>query len=184
MILPKSRVYFARCLTWSGQDMMAIKVGLAIDPVKRAKSVCSQQPYECELVATVPGDSFIEHFVQMWLRAYHLGGEYFRAEGETIRLMDHAREHGELPLPVSERQLGVKFSELDVSGFMARNHLTFRDVEALSGTARGHYQKRFERTGYMNRRMLAALAVAAVKRGVSVQWPLDFIPEKPMQKAA
>lgn len=179
-----SEVYFARCVGWNGADLGAIKIGVAFEPASRVLSVCSQLPFECELVTSVPGDLFVEFFVHMWLRQQRLGGEYFKAEGETLRVMEHAKQHGALPFPLFETTAGNwSFAGLDVKGFMDRHGISFKEVERLSGISPNHYSKVFERTGTLNRRGFAALAVAAVKRGLSVHWPRDFMPAK-MAKAA
>lgn len=183
---PKSHVYFARCISWNGADLDAIKIGLSVWPQHRVRAVASQQPFVCELIGQFPGDMFAEYFVHMWLRQHKLGGEFFKAEGEVLRLADHARKTGELPFPIFEENPNRPwtFQAIRIDDYMERHSITFDDIEADAGVAGDYHRKHFARGGGPNRRFLAALAVCAVKRGLEVHWPLDFIPPRQIMAAA
>jgi len=175
--IPNSSVYFAKCIAANGMDMDCIKIGLSHEPVDRVVSVSIQLPFSCELIASVPGDVFLEHFVHMWLRSHKVGGEYFHARGEVLQIAEYARQHGKLPFKVYETGED-NWHRVDVPSYMSKHGITFKEVERLSGVTAGLYRKLIERKPCGNRRFLAALAVTAIKRGLSVTWQRDFIPSR------
>lgn len=176
MILPNSSIYFARCIGWDGTDMHAFKIGMSHVPDERTAAISSQLPFACEIVATAPGDLFVEGVVHMWLRNHKLGGEYYKAEGETLVLVEFAKRHGRLPFPITHDGNTYSLADVDIKSFMEKHGLDFDEVERLAGVSAGYYRKLFDDGTRFNRRFLAAVAVSVMRRGFSVQWPLDFIP--------
>lgn len=180
MIRHPGHVYFARCVAANGADMEAIKIGLSYDPPARIASVGSLLPFTCEFIGSTPGCLFAENFIHMWLREEAIGGEYFHARGETLRVADHVARTGELPPDMRAIQIAdetiVDFRTVEPSTFMHRHKITFEDTEKLAGVGADYHRKLIERKPKGNRRFLAALAVTAVRKGRSVYWPRDFQP--------
>lgn len=183
MIVPKSRVYFAKCDTVFGLDMGVVKVGLSHSPMDRVKAV-SNGPFVCSLICDTPGDMFLEHFCHMWLHKDRIGGEYFKHSVEVTRLVDSIIETGSLPFPIKFVQPEGVFVELDVASYMDAKGISFRDIEKASGVSCQRYRKVLEKQRYGSRKFLAALAVTAVKHGHTIKWSRDFKPPLGLRSAA
>lgn len=184
MIVPNSHVYFAKCETVDGIDMGVVKIGLSHDPVQRMKMLGANEPFRCELICHTPGDMFLEYFCHMWLKAEHVAGEYFRHSEEVDRLVASVQSKGKLPFPIKFVGKEGFFIHLDVAGYMDRNGITFRDIEKATGVNTQNYRKLLEKQSYGNRRFLAAVAVTAVKKGLTVHWARDFKPANEARAAA
>lgn len=184
MIKPGSEVYFADCHTVDGADMGVIKVGLSYRPMRRVKMVTVTEPFVCELICHTPGDMFIEYFCHMWLKDYHVAGEFFRKSVETDRLIKSIKDTGKLPFPIKFVSAEGLFSQLDVVGYMENNGISLADVERATGITTQHYKKVLEKARSGNRRLLAAVAVTAVKKGLTIHWARDFKPSKEIARAA
>lgn len=180
-VYPDSSVYFAKCVALDGYDLKATKIGLSHDPEKRIPQVAAGQPFKCELIASVPGNLYLEYFLQIWLRGECLGGEFFYGE-ETTRITEYARKYGRTPFRVKEGREDIYFSKIDCLDYMARHGITFKDISKHSGVYAERYNDLLKREPWGNRRFLAALSVTAVKKGIPVKWPHDFLPRE--EKAA
>lgn len=168
------KVYFAGCYAPDGYDMKVVKIGCANDPAKRVQMVQTGQPFECRLLAQMPGDTFMEYFVHMWLRQDHISGEFFHHRDETRRLIDFVSERGRHPFPIDWRAPEGGFKTLDVVQFMGRHEITLRDVRKIAGVTCFGYDAMLKKDRCGNRRFLAALAVTAVRKGIRLRWPTDF----------
>lgn len=185
MIVPNSNVYFADCETVDGIDMGVVKVGLSHKPEERVRMVTTTEPFICKLVCHTPGDMFLEYFCHMWLNNDHVAGEYFRRSDEVKRLIASIKDTGSLPFPIEFVEPEGFFIHLDVAGYMDRNGISFRDVEKATGITTQHYRKILAKKKCGNRRLLAAVSVAAVKKGLTVHWARDFKPvEENVREAA
>lgn len=184
MILPDSSVYFATCTTVDGVDMGVVKIGLSYDPAERMKMLAATEPFQCELICSTPGDMFLEYFVHMWLNEYRVAGEYFRKSPELDRLIHSVKKTGKLPFPIKFVSKEGTFVDLDAAQYMARTGITFRDIERSTGVSGQHHKKLLEKRPCGNRRFLAALAVTAVRKGLTIRWSRDFKPPEPVEKAA
>ncbi|WP_127524051.1 hypothetical protein [Mesorhizobium sp. Z1-4] len=176
MIVSGSYVYFASCHALDGYDLGVVKIGLSHEPGKRLGSVRMNTPFRLRFVCSAPGDMFYEFFVHMWLRATRVTGEYFAKSDELTRIVDHVKTTGRLPFPIKEVPGDVQFKLLRPLDFMQRHRISFRDLEKEAGVTTQSYRRLLERAPEGNRRFLAALAVTAVRRGLSIEWPRDFIP--------
>ena len=177
MIRPNSNVYFAKCFTHNGVDMQMIKVGLSYQPDIRADYLRSEMPFKFELLCSTPGDMFVEYFVHIWLREHKVSKEYFAQCEETDRIIKHVKTTGKLPFPIKFVSKEGMFSELRPLNYMAKHGISFREIEQLSGVSTQHHKKRLEKEPAGNRRFLAALAVTAVKKGLTINWARDFRPD-------
>lgn len=171
-----SNVYFADCIAINGVDMGVVKIGLSHDVHKRVEAVAVNQPFKCKLICYTPGDLFLEYFVHMWFWKDRVSGEFFRRSDELCRVMDAVQMEGRLPFAVTRKGRDINFCENDCVGYMKRMGISFKDIERHAGVTTQHYQKLLEKQGYGNRRFLAALAVASVKMGNSINWVRDFRP--------
>lgn len=169
-------LYFAKCLAPDGYDLNVVKIGCAEKPEKRIKSVATNQPFTCELVATAPGGMFLEHFTHMWLRNHKLTGEFFHNRGEVAELMEYVRKHGRHPFPISFRGPEGWFKTLDLVHFMDKFGISMRDVSKTAGVTFSSYDALLKREQCGNRRLLAAVSVTAVRRGFHITYPADFRP--------
>lgn len=184
MIIPNSYVYFAECETIAGVNMGVFKIGVAHNPESRVKSVTANEPFFCNLVCFTPGDMFLEYFCHMWLKADHVAGEYYRDSEELQRIIRSIKDTGSLPFPIKLVEPEGMFIHLDVVSYMDRNGISFRDIEKATGLSSQHYKKMLEKQPCGNRRFLAAVAVTAVRRGITVHWARDFKPAEETKVAA
>ncbi len=170
----KGNVYFAGCYAPDGYDMKVVKIGCANDPAQRVQMVQTGQPFDCRLLAQMPGDTFMEYFVHMWLRDERISGEYFHMRGKTIELVNYVARHGRHPFPIEKVGPEGWFTTLDLVQFMDRHDIDLADVKKHAGITCNGYEALLKREKCGNRRFLAALCVTAVKRGISIAWPTDF----------
>jgi hypothetical protein len=168
------KVYFGKCFSLDGYDLKVVKIGCAGNPEQRVRQVQTGQPFRVELAAFMPGDMFLEFFIHMWLREEAVSGEFFRLGSETARLLDHVKETGTHPFPIIWSEPEGWFKTLDVVQFMGRHDITLSEVRKLSGATCKAYDVLLKKERCGNRRFLAALAVAAVKKGIQIDWPKDF----------
>lgn len=169
------RVYFARCVAVNGADMEAVKIGCSWHVPHRLKSIEALVPFDCELIASVPGDMFLEYTVHMWFRADRIAGEYFRATPRVIDFIERAKATGKVPLRISVTGDDGPWLHMPAAiAFMNRHGLTVADVAAVSGSQVKSYQAHLEKAERPNRRFVAAMTVAALERGHRVFWPRDF----------
>lgn len=170
----RSRVYFARAIAANGLDMGVIKIGSSTNPEQRVGAVGVQLPFHCELIASVPGDLFVERAVQMWHRADKVRGEFFHARGEVLATVAHAKATGCLPFPLTEGPGDWNFRQLNLPLFMEQRGITFKDLAEYAGANANYYKKKLELDPTGNRHILASIVVAALRKGQSVSWPSDF----------
>ncbi len=171
-------VYFARCIAANGMDMQAVKIGCSYGHLNRVASIGLLLPFHCELIGAIPGCMLTEDFIHMWLDAEKIGGEYFHARGETLRVVEHVRLFGSLPSDMRGYQSATDIDTIaaDIAGFMRRNRITFEDTERLAGVRANYHRRLIEREPHGNRRFIAALAVTAVRKGLAISWPDHFKP--------
>lgn len=176
MIVPNSNVYFAKCFTVDGVDMGVVKVGLSYRPEKRMAGVRTGQPFLCEVICSAPGDMFVEYFCHMWLNKDRVSGEFFRSSPTVMKLIEDVKKTGRLPFPIKFAGREGSFVDLDLQAYMERNSISFRDIEKSAGVSCHGYKKMLAERRCGNRRFLAALAVTAVRKGLTIHWARDFKP--------
>lgn len=172
-----TRIYFARCIAANGADMGAIKIGCSCDVERRQSQVETLLPFSMETIATCPGDFFDEYLLHFWLRNDRISGEYFHDRGEVMRLAERATRTGKFPLDIEIRRPDdwtdwVKMS--DAIQFMDQYGLTLADVAGESQSKLRTYDQHIKKDDVPNRRFVAALIVAALRKGNAVRWPSDF----------
>lgn len=181
----KSRVYFAKTIAANGMDMGVIKIGSSADPEQRMAGVGTQMPFHCELIATVPGELFVERAVQIWLRADKVRGEFFHARGEVLATMEYSKATGRLPFPLIETDGGAgMFRQLNLPRFMEQRGISFDHMALHTGCDARYYAKLLAKDPSGNRHVLAALSVTAIRMGQTVSWPRDFTFDTPLARAA
>lgn len=178
------KVYFAGCYAPDGYDVKVVKIGCADNPEERVKSVQTNQPYDCRLLAQMPGDMFMEYFVHMWLRPDHITSEFFHHRDETARLIRFAADHGRHPFPIEWVAPEGWFTSLDLIQFMDRHGISLADIRKTAGVTCNGYEALLKKERCGNRRLLAALAVTAVRKGIRIRWPSDFQPAQELEAAA
>lgn len=89
-----SLVYFAKA-----GDSGAVKIGTTNDIDSRFKALQCGNAAELQLLATVPGDSSLEHTIHKQLSAHRLRGEWFR-DGADLRQLIHELQNSRSSLEV------------------------------------------------------------------------------------
>jgi len=174
MILPESSIYFAKCITADGLDMNAVKIGISHGFTTRLKAIETNLPFNCEFLCSIDGDIFVEYFLHFWFRDHRLGGEYFRYTDELRSMVSFILETGKLPLPLKIHDHEYELDGIDCVAFMQSRGITFADISLNSGIVASRYEGLLQKQPCGNRRFLAALAVTAVRMGMSIIWPDDF----------
>jgi hypothetical protein len=169
-----SQVYFARCLTANGADMGAIKIGCTYSLDVRLVAIGHSLPFHCEVITSCAGTMFEESAVHLWLADHRISGEYFHDAPEVLRFVAAVQEKRKLPLHLTIRN-EYPFPSMDEAfNFMARHGLAADDLSALTRTRTVTYQNMIARRDKPNRRFIAALMVAALKKGHHVDWRRDL----------
>lgn len=178
-------IYFAACITPGGTLLGAIKVGCAANPAKRAMQLSSGQPYTCDVLATCPGGFLEEAVLHEWLLSESISGEFFRDGPKVRALITSVRETSCFPLPLAHApnvRLVTWFDKLGIAHFMDAHGLTHREAAKLTGRRLTFFQAG-EAAKKPPRRYVAALAVAAIRKGHSVSWEADFLAGPPPELA-
>lgn len=80
---PSAFVYFIQ-----GEDEGPIKIGAAIDPVKRMRGMQTGYPYKLRILATHPGGYTFERYLHWYLWRYKIRGEWYKP-GPLVMRMAH-----------------------------------------------------------------------------------------------
>lgn len=187
MIKPadERRIYFARCIAANGADMGAIKIGCSWHFRERAASISAQVPFRCEVLTTCPGEMFEESALHMWLKADHIRGEFFHDRGEVRRFVELVRQTDAMPITIEpNRPPWPWVKKPGVLNFMAVHGLSLSDATKVSGALLKSYEVMMNSTKGPSRRFVAALTVAALRKGHVVDWQSDFLTVAPTQEAA
>jgi hypothetical protein len=171
------QVYFARCIAANGADMGAIKIGCSYHPLDRVGAVSALQPYDCRVLASCPGTMLEESVAHLWLRDHRIAGEFFRDAPEVMAFVDEVAGHGRFP-----ERLAIGASEYlpnmtQAKNFMARHSVGVDEMQALTGATSSAYRDQIKLGKNPNRRFIAAMIVAALRRGHRVNWPQDLMAE-------
>lgn len=75
-----------------------IKIGVANDPMARAKKIHAMCPFPISLVATVPGNIYDEKLIQRHFRAHRIRGEWFNPAPEILDFISTVQSAGMLPV--------------------------------------------------------------------------------------
>ncbi len=170
-------IYFAQCIAPNGMDMGAIKIGCSYGVGSRLSSISNQVPFACKRLATCPGEMFEESVLHAWLRHERIRGEFFHDGGETRRLVDLVAVTGKFPLAIDPMDLTRPLAWLqpsNVERFMDVHGLTLAEAAAFAGGKLRSYEIQIK-AGVPSRRFVAALVVAALKKGHRVNWDSDFL---------
>lgn len=178
------RVYFARCIAANGVDMGAIKVGCSFYGVKRLHALSVNEPFDLELIGSFPGEMFEEAAMHCWLRKERIGGEYFHVGGEASRCAEIVAQTGRNPLPMSMEPpsgtAGKWITWDEVTAFMGRAGVTVEEVAEAAGSRLVSYRAHMKHSATPNRKFVAGLTVAAIRKGFEVRWEAPF----PTRRAA
>lgn len=183
---PNWRVYFARCFTARGVDMHAIKIGCSFNLPHRLDGVTCCQPYDCKLIATVPGELFEEAVCHLWLKSHRIAGEYFHDDPEVMEFIAACERDGKLPLPMLVSRDHLPDAD-EARNFMARHELTIADLARAAGVQSPRsYEVQLKPGKSPNRRFIAAMMTAALRKGRSIDWLADLRPSvpQPVREAA
>jgi hypothetical protein len=178
-------IYFAECIAPDGKPFGAVKIGCSHNVKVRLQKLSAGQPYSCNVLASCPGGFLEEAFLHEWLRADQISGEFFRDTAEVRSLASSTRETNRFPLPVVVGSVPIRWiDQSGVGNFLAAHDLTVEQAVELTGRdpmffAAGLRQK------VPQRRLVASLAVAAVRKGDTVDWSADFLAhERQLREAA
>lgn len=172
--MTNGRVYFARCYTAKGADMGAIKVGCSYHVPNRLLAVECNQPFNLRLVGTCPGTLFEEAVAHLWLKSHRIGGEFFHDHPDVVSFMEEAITKQVFPLGISVAREHMPSAE-EAKYFMQRHGLTIADLAAATGVrSTMTYAPPFKRGVAPNRRIVAAMMVAALRKGQRINWPRDL----------
>jgi hypothetical protein len=182
MTIPDCSVYFARCFTTRGMDIGAIKIGSSHYVAHRLDAISTNQPYDCRLIGTCPGNMLEEYAAHLWLRPYRISGEYFHADPEVMDFVERACTSNQFPLPVHDANEYLP-SAAEARNFLECHGLTLEDLAATSGSKVASYKTAFNNDTRPTRRMIAAMMVAALRKGHVIRWQAD-LSRPPLQVAA
>ncbi len=168
-------IYFAACKAPNGSDIGAIKVGCSANVKKRAKALSAGQPYTCTILATCPGSFLEEAVLHEWLRADQISGEFFHDTAEVRRLISSTRETSRMPVRIEAGTVPLRWIDQGgTANFMAAHGLTVDEAVKLTGRHVAFFMAGL-RQKVPSRRLVASLAVAALKKGHAVNWEADFL---------
>jgi hypothetical protein len=170
------QVYFARCIAANGADMGAIKIGCSYQPLDRVGAVSALQPYECKLLATCAGTMLEEAIAHLWLREHRIAGEFFHDTPEVMAFVDEVIRTGAFPVRFRIGASEYLPSMAEATAFMARHGLVVDEMQALTGATSTTYRDQIKLGKRPNRRFIAAMMVAALRRGHRINWPQDVRP--------
>lgn len=178
-------LYFAACIGPDGADLGAIKIGCSGDVKRRTDRLSAGQPYTCKLLACCPGAFLEEAVIHEWLHADQISGEFFH-DGPAVQLLiSRTRETSRMPLAVHSGSVPLRWiDQSGVANFIAAHGLTLSEAAALTGRRLDFFEAGV-RQKTPPRRVVAALAVAAIRKGGTVDWTTDFLAHEPeLQRAA
>ena len=183
--MKSTSIYFAECIAPDGKPIGAVKIGCSSNVKVRAQKLSAGQPYICNVLASCPGGFLEEAFLHEWLRTDRIDGEFFRDTAEVRRLAASTRETQRFPLPVVVGSVPLRW--IDQSGvfnFLVAHDLPLEQAAELTGRDPVFFEAG-SRQKVPQRRFVAALAVAAVRKGDTVDWSADFIAhERRLREAA
>ena len=166
-------VYFARCTTFDGVDMHAIKIGCSLTVSRRLKAVAMLQPYDCQLLATFDGGLFHEGLMHLWLHKHRIGGEFFRDDPEVIEVIDHVNRTGHAPFQFREGPFRWITMD-DFRAFIEAYEITAADIAAVTGRKAKTYEIHIKTQEKASHRLVGAAMVVAMRRGHSITYPNSF----------
>jgi hypothetical protein len=168
-------VYFARCFTARGLDMSAIKIGCSYHLPDRLDALACNLPFDCRLITQCPGSLFEEAIAHLWLKSHRIAGEYFHDAPEVLDFVSEVERTGRFPLKLSVASEYPLPTMAEARNFMARHGLVVADLAAASGVqSPSGYAGMIKRDLKPNRRFIAAMVVAALRKGRRVHWRSDL----------
>ena len=174
MIDTSRRVYFAKCIGPTGDEIGAYKIGCSYGHNYRVKALSANLPFTLEIQATVPGDLLLEAICHMKFREDRVGGEYFKYSEELHDFVKRASEKGFAFHFFEDNSSMRSGSDQDlVAGFLSFHGVTLD--EACHRAALDPKRYRAVGDGKIKRssKMIAGAALVAMSRQQFVVWPDD-----------
>jgi hypothetical protein len=173
----RQEVYFARCMTPFGTPMGAIKVGCSHGHELRLRAIGSNQPYNLNLIGTVPGGWITEAMVHLYLRRHRVAGEFFFDNQYVVSFVEAALSRDRAFHFIEDAGSGDNLPAEAFAAFMDYHGLTIELVcEYLERDPSPYVGKV---SGLKNRKLIAGALIAAQRAdgpcGRYVHWPRDCI---------
>lgn len=175
MIDRTQRVYFAKCIGPTGDPIGAYKIGCSYGWNFRTKQISAAMPFSLEVEATVQGGFVMETAIHLCLKEDCISGEYFHARGEVLEFVKRCATTGSPFARINDAAGTDGMPDGSLEAFMKFHEVSLHDACSVLGVSVKDYEKKVAKGSFRSRKIVAAVALAAARRGQYVNWPSDAL---------
>lgn len=171
-----SSVYFATCWLPNGVDTGMIKVGVSVDTESRLPGLGTGNPLDHRLFGEVPGDYFSECLAHLILRPFKVRGEYFWFTPDCRAVVEQMISQECVHASVADGgEPRFCVAMMDVRSGMRRLRVSLDELAVSYGRRTSVFKTLQDNKPVFSRPLMAAVVLAAVKKGRRVVMPDDFL---------